>query len=308
MPPSNDASNCDFVAARRRARGEFSSFARREVGKIRQTETPSREGRRTLGFSFPTDACRASERAGWGREDARTFKTPLVSEDASAAASLSVAGDTGGCAYALGMELEGGGGANDMIDARLGPCDERSRPRRARGPASADARVAVEQRHPRDRADDSPVDRSRASRSTRRGTRPRWRRARRNAPALGQNSISPSLGLVRRCFSENAQQICRFASSRASAKKSARLPRETPSKNILMLMRVDESVSGVRITTEAAPLFAPLSRTLFCVLVFFCMHGQMARARRREGTRFLVERASLSFFFPTVKRRRLRSL
>jgi hypothetical protein len=98
-----------------------------------------REGRRTLGFSFPTDACRASERAGWGREDARTFKTPLVSEDASAAASLSVAGDTGGCAYALGMELEGGGGANDMIDARLGPCDERSRPRRARGPASADA-------------------------------------------------------------------------------------------------------------------------------------------------------------------------
>ena len=94
-------------------------------------------------------------------------------------------------------------------------------------------RVAVEQRHPRDRADDSPVDRSRASRSTRRGTRPRWRRARRNAPALGQNYISPSLGLVRRCFSENAQQICRFASSRASAKKSARLPRETSSKNAL---------------------------------------------------------------------------
>lgn len=307
MAPSNDASNCDFVAARRRARGEFSSFARREVGKIRQTETPKREGRRTLGFSFPTDACRASERAGWGREDARTFKTPLVSEDASAAASLSVAGDTGGCAYALGMELEGGGGANDMIDARLGPCDERSRPRRARGPASADARVAVEQRHPRDRADDSPVDRSRASRSTRRGTRPRWRRARRNAPALGQNSISPSLGLVRRCFSENAQRICRFASSRASAKKSARLSRETSSKNA----RADRCAS-TRACLESASQPKPRRssrRSLALSSVFWYFFACMVEWRGRdEGTRFLVERASLSFFFPTVKRRRLRSL
>ena len=149
-----------------------------------------------------------------------------------------------------------------------------------------------------------PVDRSRASRSTRRGTRPRWRRARRSAPALGQNSISPSLGLAADANPKTRSNFCRFVSSRASAKKSARLPRETPSKNILMLMRVDESVSGVRITTEAARA-ARLSHTLFCVLVFFCMHGRMARARRREGTRFLVERASLSFFFPTVKRRRL---
>jgi hypothetical protein len=94
----------------------------------------------------------------------------------------------------------------------------------------------------------------------------------------------------------------------ASIRQKVGAPSE---RNILkkraLLMRVDESVSGVRITTEAARV-APLSRTLFCVLVFFCMHGQMARARRREGTRFLVERASLSFFFPTVKRRRLRSL
>jgi hypothetical protein len=80
--------------------------------------------------------------------------------------------------------------------------------------------------------------------------------------------------------------------------KSRRAFREKHPQKARMLMRVNESVSGVRITTEAAPLFARLSRTLFCVLVFFCMHGQMARARRREGTRFLVERASLSFFFP----------
>jgi hypothetical protein len=193
-----------------------------------------------------------------------------------------------------------------MIDARLGPCDERSRPRRARGPASADARVAVEQRHPRDRADDSPIDRSRASRSTRRGTRPRWRRARRNAPALGQNSISPSLGLVRRCFSENAQQICRFASSRASAKKSA-----APSERNILKKRACRCASINRACLESASQPKPRvsRRSLALSSVFWYFFACMVKWRGRdEGTRFLVERATLSVFFPTVKRRRLRSL
>ena len=42
--------------------------------------------------------------------------TSLASADASATMSLSVAGDTGGCACALGAELEGGGAANDMMN------------------------------------------------------------------------------------------------------------------------------------------------------------------------------------------------
>ena len=159
----------------------------RFIGKGRQTEGFQACVDRPLGlafFSFPTiKGCRVGERrgrGGWGR----TFKTPLASADASTAMSLSVAGDTGGCAYALGMELEGGGGANDMIDARLGPCDERSRPAElmttsGRVSRSRSSTCAPERTTP-------PVDRSRASRSTRRGTRPRWRRARRSAAALGQ--------------------------------------------------------------------------------------------------------------------------
>ena len=47
---------------------------------------------------------------------ASTSKQRSSSADASAAMSLSVAGDTGGCACALGAELEGGGAANDMMN------------------------------------------------------------------------------------------------------------------------------------------------------------------------------------------------
>ena len=90
-------------------------------------------------------------RGGWGR----TFKTPLASADASAAVSLSVAGDTGGGACALGAELEGGGAANDMMNGRSPrTCDERSRPCRADDHERT--RVAVAQQHLRARADDSP--------------------------------------------------------------------------------------------------------------------------------------------------------
>ena len=196
----------------------------------------------------------------------------------------------------MGMELEGGGGANDMIDARLGPCDERSRPRRARGPASADARVAVEQRHPRDRADDSPVDRSRASRSTRRGTRPRWRRARRNAPALGQNSISPSLGLVRRCFSENAQQICRFASSRASAKKSARLREKHPQKTRMLIdARRRERVWSPHHNRSRA-CRAALSHSLLCFGIF--LHAWSNGEGATKERVFSSSAPLFRFFFP----------
>jgi hypothetical protein len=121
---------------------------------------------------------------------------------------------------------------------------------------------------------------------------------------------TPSRRLSVSCADAFPKTRSEFAVSRRREHppKSRRAFREKHRQKTRALMRVNQqSVSGVRITTEAARV-APLSRTLFCVLVFFCMHGQMARARRREGTRFLVERASLSFFFPTVKRRRLRSL
>ncbi len=90
-------------------------------------------------------------RGGWGR----TFKTPLASADASAAVSLSVAGDTGGCACALGAELEGGGAANDMMNGRS-PRTVRRTVSSCRADDHERTRVAVAQQHLRARADDSP--------------------------------------------------------------------------------------------------------------------------------------------------------
>jgi hypothetical protein len=62
-------------------------------------------------------------------------------------------------------------------------------------------------------------------------------------------------------------------------------------------MRVDESVSGVRITTEAAPLFAPLSRTLFCVLVFFLHAWSNGEGATKERV-FSSSAPLFRFFFP----------
>ena len=65
LPPSNDASNCDFAAARRRAR--VFVIREREVGKIRQTETPPRASNARLFFSDGRVPCERAGGVGTGR-------------------------------------------------------------------------------------------------------------------------------------------------------------------------------------------------------------------------------------------------
>jgi len=78
--------------------------------------------------------------------------------------------------------------------------------------------------------------------------------------------------------------------------KSRRAFREKHPQKTRALMRVDESVSGVRITTEAARV-APLSRTLFCVLVFFLHAWSNGEGATKERV-FSSSAPLFRFFFP----------